>query len=91
MADPKKLHAPKVQVFNEPKCYRDTAPVRPLGCPWEMWGGAVAIDHGLVVWDVNTKDGQGAAVGLVRDLKPVARRALARYMIELWTRFEAGK
>jgi hypothetical protein len=83
---------PRVSVFTSPGSWcRDTPPVRPRGCQWEMWGGAVAIDHGLVVYDVNTTNGDSSAVGYVSDLPAADRRALADYMIKLWEHFAEGK
>jgi hypothetical protein len=89
MPTPKKPATPSIELLTHGACHRDTPPIRPKGCDWEMWGGAVGIDHGLVVWDVNTQDASAAPVGFASELSPSSRRALAAYMIELWRAFAA--
>jgi hypothetical protein len=54
------------------------------GCSWEMWGGVIGITPDLVVYDGEIP------VGTASDLRERQRRALAKYMIGLWTRFGEG-
>lgn len=63
-------------------------PVRPKGCSLEFWGGAVAIDRSLRIFDVATN--QKHPPGLVAradELTPKDRLALAAYMQALWGLF----
>lgn len=68
-------------------------PIRPKGCTLEFWGGAVAIDRSLRVWDVGHPQGDVRAyavpVAACSDVRSQDRRALAAYMIDLWQRFAA--
>lgn len=72
----------------------DLPPIRPKGCSIEFWGGAVAIDRSLRVWDVGHRPGEQRAYALPTafcgEMRPQDRKALAAYMIDLWQRFGAA-
>jgi hypothetical protein len=72
----------------------DLPPIRPKGCGLEFWGGAVAIDRSLRVWDVGQAQGDARAyaspAAVCGDMQPQDRKALAAYMIDLWQRFGAA-
>ena len=58
------------------------------GCSIEAWGGAIAIDSNLDIYDHNTKPGpEWNCICSKADLKPRQRRALAIYMMKLWAEF----
>lgn len=70
-------------------------PIRPKGCSIEFWGGAVAIDRTLRVWDVGQAQGDVRAYAFPTatrsEMRHQDRRALASYMIDLWQRFGAAE
>lgn len=69
-------------------------PICPIGCSIEFWGGAVAIDRSLRVWDVGHPQGDVRAYAVPAaecgEMLPQDRKALAAYMIDLWQRFGAA-
>ncbi|CAM5399953.1 hypothetical protein AFEL58S_02018 [Afipia felis] len=58
-----------------------SVPMYAKGCRWRFWSGVIGISTKLVVFDRNTP------AGYPTNLTPAARRKLAAYMIELWTKF----
>lgn len=73
----------------------DLPPIRPKGCALEFWGGAVAIDRSLRVWDVGSVRGgthaYASPTALRSEISPKERAALAAYMVDLWQRFGAAE
>ncbi len=65
----------------------DQIPFRPFGTTWELWGGAVGIDHSLQIYDIGPPQAACGAAH-VTELTPRDRDVLADYMIALWTAFK---
>lgn len=68
--------------------YGAMPPIRPLGSPFEIWGGACGIDRSLVVWDVSTlPNGISSPAFRAEELTSRQRKVFARYMVDLWRKF----
>lgn len=67
----------------------EQAPMAPRGTSVESWGGAMAVDHRLQLWDVG--DSRASCVAHVDDLSARDRRVIAEYQIALWQAFRDWK
>lgn len=61
--------------------HKSESPMKAPGCVWEFWQGVIGITATLCVFEADIP------VGYAGDLSDRSRKALANYMIALWTRF----
>lgn len=86
MPSPRKNRTPPIAA-NISKTVRPLAeqpPALPHGVAFEYWGGALAIDHALQLWEVPPR---ALCLASLADLTPKQRKVIGDYMIALWTAF----
>ncbi len=57
------------------------SPMKAPGCVWQFWSGSIGLNDRSLCFD------GGSPVGYATDMSDRSRKALANYMIGLWTKF----